>query len=281
VPHEDGAPLKQHVVSTSESLPKTSWPEGLVDIGAWPEGLVEIPNWPEGLVEVDFSWPERLSELAQPGESLLAPVINFLSDAIVRDSSSKDAVIVVALRRVPLIQGLAVFARVLESFGLSDHMQNNVDKLQRARTSNDEDYETWLLSELPTHASTGFTEFVDDSAWMANLWTGRMLDFFVEMCRGLLAGSETRPAIHAAYQKTVGEHHNWFQRQHFALSVMATLPVRRDFLHILGGGACIAKVHDDLGAFVNVASPLARFCFRLNDLVCSRMEKERKLTFGV
>merc|ERR1719221_693727 len=108
---------------------------------------------------------------------------------------------------------------------MGDHLLSNTEKLRRSKASKGESsYGPWLLSELPVHAANGYKGYVDDSAWMANLWIGWSMEFFVEMFAEIHEGQETKAAVDAAYRKTLCNHHNFFQRAAFNTAVKSLPP---------------------------------------------------------
>lgn len=212
------------------------------------------------------------------GETLLRPAIALFTAAVEAPAAEVGAAAAVpAMRRAPLIDGLEMCAYALDHFGLGSYMHTNVKKLRKARASEaEQDYGAWLLSELPTHAKTKYKEFVDDSAFMGNLWLCWILDFYVAMCRGLVGGAETRVAINQAYQRTLSTHHNWMQRQLFNASVATKTPARPKFFEALRGSAeSPAAVMEDLQAFADVGATVAEGLRRVNEVVCTRMQEER------
>merc|ERR1712060_578627 len=78
-------------------------------------------------------------------------------------------------------------------------------KLRRSKAdANLTGYKEWLLSELPVHGPS-YKEYVDDSAWMANLWIGWTLEFFVEMFAKLHGGRVSH--IPCAIAHACASHH--------------------------------------------------------------------------
>ncbi|CAK0894999.1 unnamed protein product, partial [Prorocentrum cordatum] len=72
----------------------------------------------------------------------------------------------------------------------------------------EDEYRAWLVSELPVHAATKYREYLDNSAWMANLWIGWSLEFFVELFAHLHKGQDTKAGVDLAYKQTLSKHHN-------------------------------------------------------------------------
>merc|ERR1719401_1723904 len=130
---------------------------------------------------------------------------------------------------------------------MGSHIEGNVQKLRKSKADpNKEGYRDWLLSELPVHEATGYKEYVDESAWMANLWIGWTLEFFVEFFAALHDGKDTKQSVDLAYKNTLYNHHNFFQRTAF-MTAVRQLPSRDDIFAKLKGPGSPADVQRDLG----------------------------------
>uniref|UniRef100_A0A7S3SRW2 Glycolipid transfer protein domain-containing protein n=1 Tax=Strombidinopsis acuminata TaxID=141414 RepID=A0A7S3SRW2_9SPIT len=160
---------------------------------------------------------------------------------------------------------------------MGSYLLLNTKKLRASKASPEiPNYRAWCLSELPVHAATGYKSYVDDSAWMANLWLGWTMEFFVEMFALLHEGRDTKASVEIAYKQTLEQHHNFFQRTAFQQAVKQ-LPVRQKMIAALqGSSAKSLDVVRDMGDFVAFGRPIVRFCLQLNEELSSRMTEERK-----
>lgn len=214
----------------------------------------------------------RNAELPEPG--LLGPALERLGAAVSLDASKQEAV---EVRREPFFEGLEALAQAMDGIGggIGGHLASNVKKLRRSKASQAEErYEAWLLSELPVHAANGYKEYLDDSAFMANLWIAWTLELFVEMFALLREGKEFKACVDAAYKQTLQKHHNLLQRAAFSAAAKR-LPSRERVLQSLGAGGGRAAADRDLAEFVAVGRPLVRLCARLNGEASARMQAAR------
>ncbi|CAK0827654.1 unnamed protein product [Prorocentrum cordatum] len=182
------------------------------------------------------------------------------------------------VRRVPLLEGLEAYASALDAMGgnMGSYLVANTKKLRASKADPGEGgYRAWALSELPVHERNGYKGYVDDSAWMANLWIGRMLEFFVELFAQLSGGAETGSAAEVAYRQTLQNHHSFLQRAAFTQAIKQ-LPDRRHILARLKGSAELGDAERDISEFVALGRPIASFCLRLNEELDARLQAERR-----
>lgn len=181
--------------------------------------------------------------------------------------------------RMPFIDGLSEYAKVLNHMGggMGSYLESNIVKLRSSKADqNKSGYRDWLLTELPVHQQTSYQKYVDDSAWMANLWIGWTLEFFAELFAELHQGQDTKAAADAAYNRTLYNHHNFFQRTAFTAAVKK-LPPRDDIFAKLRGEASFEDVRQEVAEFVRLARPLAVFCLDVNEMLDQRMQAEKKV----
>ncbi|CAK0819630.1 unnamed protein product, partial [Prorocentrum cordatum] len=183
------------------------------------------------------------------------------------------------LLRAPLLDGLDALAASLDklSNGMGEHLQKNVRKLRASKAdASESSYGAWLLSEAPVHEATKFRGYVDDSAWMANLWAYRTLDFFVELFGLVAQGRDTREATDAAYAQTLSKHHNMLERMAFSAGARQ-LPNREEFIkRLAGAGAGADDVQRDLESFVASGRGIVAFCDGMNKRLEVCLADERK-----
>ncbi|CAK0895000.1 unnamed protein product, partial [Prorocentrum cordatum] len=142
----------------------------------------------------------------------------------------------------------------------------------------EDEYRAWLVSELPVHAATKYREYLDNSAWMANLWIGWSLEFFVELFAHLHKGQDTKAGVDLAYKQTLSKHHNIrvLQRTAFSAAVKK-LPSPGHLLERLrGDGASAEDVSRDLAAFVALGHAIARCCSQVNEDLKALQVRERE-----
>lgn len=181
------------------------------------------------------------------------------------------------LRREPLVDGLEAFAWTLNRLGgdMGNHLYANTNKLRWSRTRNhSESYKGFLLGELHVHGATGYNHYVDDSAWMGNLWIARLLEFFVELFAELDDGHATRHAGWAAYSRSLEHHHDWFQKWLFSMA-LDKFPKREEFYNKLRGEGTIADVERDVARLVEVGRPIVQLMFEMKELVNDTMREKR------
>merc|ERR1719235_43546 len=111
---------------------------------------------------------------------------------------------------------------------------------------------------------------------MANLWIGRILEFFVEMFALIEEGKETKTSFDESYKQTLSKHHNMLQRGGFT-QAKYQLPNREQILESLRGdaGTSIAQadILKQLADFVAIGRPVFRFCLKMNDDLDQRLQK--------
>jgi len=208
----------------------------------------------------------------------MAPVLQALEAAVKLDGFGRASEVM----KDPLIDGLEAYAVVLECISgkLGASFVSNSKKLRSSKASpSEKSYRPWLLSELHVHKANGYKGYVDDSAWMGNLWIGWTLEFFVEMFALLKDGSETKPSVDAAYSKTLYNHHGFVQRTAFQAAVK-NLPTQRGIIQKLSGDASESDVLRELDMFVKFGRPLAKFCIDVNQELDNRMKEEQKVYSG-
>jgi len=210
-----------------------------------------------------------------PGASLLGGVLQHFEGAIGPASIAAEAT---EVQRDPFMDGLQEYAKVLDGLGgdMGSYLELNIKKLRASKADRTKQgYRDWLLSELPVHQATGYTGYVDESAWMANLWIGWTLEFFVEFFAHLHEGKDTHGSANSAYERTLGKHHKFYQRPLF-LRAVSRIPPRDELFAKLQGAGSAADVKRDLGAFVALGRPLVAFLLRANEEMDRRMQQERK-----
>lgn len=196
------------------------------------------------------------SRIAAPLAGELSQLASGMPLALAVDRLSRAAVFgdegkVASLRRASFVDGLEALADALDNLdgSLGSHVKLNTAKLRRSKADGTEDdYRTWLLSELPVHVAAGARGYVDDSAWMANLWIGRILEFlaalFLFIAEPWRVGDGQSPqgsrdvstlCVEAAYAQTLRPHHGFIQRAAFT-SLLKHLPSRARFIQQLGSG---------------------------------------------
>lgn len=217
--------------------------------------------------------PPALRPAAPPSGLLGATIVGFRAAVAPATleclSTGLSTTPLLELQREPLLEGLDAFAIALDTLGgsMGSYLRTNIAKLRRSKASRSQaGYRPWLLSELPVHASTGYKCYADDSAWMANLWIGWSLEFFVELFAELEQGRETKESAEAAYNRSLYGHHNFFQRAAFKAAV-GKLPARRDMP---------ASVLADVAEFVRLGRGVVEFCLRVNTELDERRQLERR-----
>jgi len=209
--------------------------------------------------------------------SLLSPVVQHF-EAAVQGNDSGGSGETREVKRVAFIDGLEEYAKLLDAMGgdMGSYLAANTKKLRSSKADKSKvGYREWLLTELPVHGSNGYKEYVDESAWMANLWIGWTLEFFVEMFARLHEGKDTKQSVDLAYKQTLYNHHNFFQRTAFNAAVRQ-LPERAKILNRLQGSGTSEDVKRELGNFVRLGRPLAAFCSKTNEELDLRLQAERK-----
>lgn len=205
---------------------------------------------------------------------LLGPTVRNFEQALAGSGAEPPS----EVRRAPLLDGLEAYASALDAMGgnMGSYLVANTKKLRASKADPaEEGYRAWALSELPVHERNGYKGYVDDSAWMANLWVGRTLEFFVELFAQLSGGAESGAAAEAAYRQTLQNHHSWPQRAAFTMAIKQ-LPGRQQILARLQGGAEPGDAERDISEFVALGRPIASFCLQLNEELDTRLQAERR-----
>mmetsp|Transcript_59914 Transcript_59914/g.129924 ORF Transcript_59914/g.129924 Transcript_59914/m.129924 type:complete len:342 (-) Transcript_59914:78-1103(-) len=218
--------------------------------------------------------PATPGQQPQTAGGLLDPVVSNFQSALVTGSDAAGT----KLRKVPFFEGLENFAVVLDQLGgsMGSYLLTNTQKLRKSKASkSEEDYREWLLSELPTHAANGYKGYVDNSAWMANLWIGWTMEFFVEFFALLEASRDTKKSVDTAYNKTLYNHHHFHERMLFKQAVKA-LPEYDQLLRRLAGKGSPQEAASALSAFVTLGRPVYGYCLKMNEELAKLMEAKRK-----
>jgi hypothetical protein len=176
-----------------------------------------------------------------------------------------------------LIKGFEGFAEVLDEVGkIGSHISCNVAKLRDAQVFKSEvDYQKWLVSELPVHASTKYKCYADPSAAMANLWIGWTLEFFVEVFAHLSQDQETAYAINAAYKETLANHHNFIMRNAFTIGMKRHMPNRTKLYELLQGDADPSVVAQEVETFVQEGRSIVQYLLQVQEVMAKALEAER------
>mmetsp|Transcript_5919 Transcript_5919/g.17123 ORF Transcript_5919/g.17123 Transcript_5919/m.17123 type:complete len:350 (+) Transcript_5919:109-1158(+) len=251
-------PLGQQVVT------KLTGDWDLVPLPAAPQDLPRIPSTPQAS-------PRR--------PSLLTPALLGLEAAVAGHVDVASGR-VLELDRVPLIEGLVAYAQALDALGggMGGFLQTNIDKLRKSKADASLiGFREWMLSELPVHAANGYRGYVDDSAWMANLWVWWTMEFFVEFFAQLYGGLDTKPGADVAYKRTLYNHHNFIQRAAFS-SAVGRLPSRQNLLQAIrgDGGAEGPDVLADMSKFVEAGRLVVLFLGQVNS-DCDALMKEARI----
>ncbi|CAK9055027.1 unnamed protein product, partial [Durusdinium trenchii] len=185
--------------------------DGLPDqYGQW--NLEDVPDArSRARTSSDFARPRALSS----GHGLLRPVISELHSAVMF-SDEEETPKVLDIRSEQFVKAMHSLVLVLERLGwrVSSCLETDNEKLTRLYgKAGKPSYRAWLLSETPVHEATGYQEYADDSATMANLWIARNLSFFAELFFLLADGLETSDGVNLAYARSLQEHHSFLQRQ--------------------------------------------------------------------
>jgi len=262
---EVSAPFDSRLATDGNGIVSTITPE----IGVQPaQGLNPAPE-PVPLA------PASTPVLVAKKSGKLGPVVRALEDAVKLDGVGKASEVL----KDPLIEALEACVIVLDTLQqkLGSNLQINCKKLRNAKASPwEKSYRPWLLTELPVHQATGYKSYVDESAFMANLWIGWTLEFFVEMFALLRKGSETKLSAESAYKKTLSHHHGFVQRTVFQ-SALAGLPPRKALLEKLQGDASEDDLYRELDIFVKLGRSLVLFCSESSAECNRRMQEEQKI----
>lgn len=209
---------------------------------------------------------------------LVGPVVQKLENCLILDGGQ-----VTSFKKVEFIEALEAVAAVLDKAlggGMGSYMVVNIEKLRKSKAPSTKDcYRTWLLSELPIHKATGYKSYVDESAFMANLWIGWQLEFFAELFRLLHQGDDVKTCVNNAYAKTLKTHHNMFQSGAF-YAAARQLPSKEKFFETLQGSepnkATVAEVKEAVGAFAKSTKTISDFCGRMVKEIETKMAEEKK-----
>merc|ERR1719468_1424664 len=160
---------------------------------------------------------------------------------------------------------------------MGSYMEKNVKALRNSKASaSEEDYRAWMLSELPVHAAAGYKGYVDDTAWMSNLWIWWTMEFFVEWFAGIVEGkSSTKACAEEVYKKTLYNHQNFFQRTAFTAG-FKRLPDRNACIAKIQGNGTPDDVVHDLATMVSYARPLLIYLGERNSEVDNLLKSEKK-----
>lgn len=227
--------------------------------------------------------PVKEDEALGRPTGLLGPTLRGFRAAVADWSAgaTSDSDALAEVQRAPFVEGLDAFSKLLDSVGgsMGSYLKENVDKLSSSKASASiPGYRDWLLSELPVHAATGYRSYADPSAWMANLWIGWNLEFFVEFLADIYEGKNTKKSAELAYKRSLTKHHNMFQRAAFTAAI-GRLPDREKLLRLLQGSDSAEGPVDvlaDINELIYIGRALYKFCDRLNVELGDCMEKERK-----
>jgi hypothetical protein len=255
----------------------------------WEKDGTELPLLPERLTlpERTFArWedfcPRETASPSEPMPGLLGPTVRHFERAVI-DDGTRGSGLVPELCKTAFLNGMESFAVALNQLGgsLGDYLLTNVKKFRNSKAAarDEEDLRKWLVSELPLHKATRYKTYVDDSAWMANLWVGRILEFFVELFAFIQQGLDTKASVDQAYKQTLLHHHNFIQRSAFQLAAKK-LPSREDMLEKLGSDDARASMSQEqilkqLAEFVSVGRLVARFCLQMDEEFVQSMRQER------
>jgi hypothetical protein len=211
-----------------------------------------------------------------PGnKSLLGPTNRIFIEALSLGSDSR----VVSMKRCKFVEGLENFTGILDQMGggMGSYLETNTKKLRNSKASaSEEDYRAWMRSELPVHAAAGYKGYVDDSAWMANLWIWWTLEFFVEFFAAIIEStSSMKICAEEVHKKTLYNHQNFFQRTAFT-TAMKKLPDSNAIIAKFQGDGTSDDVLRDVATFVSLGRPLVSYLGELNGEVDYLMQSEKK-----
>jgi hypothetical protein len=182
----------------------------------------------------------------------------------------------------PLLDGIENLVDVLQQLakdrGLGDHLKADLAKIRRSKApalQEGDDFKTWLLGEMPVHAATKYKSYVDDSAFMGQLWVGRQLEFWVEVISALSDGKASSAAVDAAYKATLKKHHGILQAAAFS-AVLKGLPSREELLGLLRGEAEETVLRKELKAFVDSGRAIAKYMLALDKEIDALRANERR-----
>lgn len=211
--------------------------------------------------------------------STLAVVTQNWRRAVVGEASATTALV-----KTPLLLGSDGMVDVLNALsqGIGDYLKADLEKVRKSKApelkDGGDDYKQWLLGEMPVHAATRYRGYVDDSAFMGQLWVGRQLEFWVEVFAGLKAGKGTKEAADAAYKGTLKKHHGMMQVAAFT-GALKGLPDRQALMGVLQGEAEDADFAADLEDLVSLGRPIAKYMLALDKEIDGLRAQEQK-SFG-
>jgi hypothetical protein len=237
------------------------------------EPLVPLSQIASTAVEEKPEEKPALAPVEYRKQGLLGPTVCSFKAAVVLGDHGK----VVSADRELLIQSLERYVVVLDEMGgFGSYISGNCKKLRASKaTATESDYEAWMRSELPVHASTKYKDFVDPSAWVANVWIARILEFMVELFANLHRGMEMSPSIDAAYKETLYAHHNFIMRSAFMVGIKQ-MPTRAKLFQKLQGDAMRDDAMVELEEFVALGRPVVRYLFEMHEVVEGMLQSERK-----
>mmetsp|Transcript_52201 Transcript_52201/g.121861 ORF Transcript_52201/g.121861 Transcript_52201/m.121861 type:complete len:365 (+) Transcript_52201:47-1141(+) len=226
----------------------------------------------------DFESAKPISRTLSEAHSAgaLRPVISRLREAVLQEDGA-----ISDMHSALFLEGLQSLALVLELLGwhLDDFLTTDLEKLRRSMAKHGKPtYRAWLLAEVPLHAETGFKEYVDESAAMANLWVARNLDFFSQLFGLLAEGYETADCVHVAYSRTLQEHHSFLQRQAFFL-VMTQLPTGDALFKILEGEVRVGTdaVIQELEELAEIGERITKFLSDMDgEIVAENLKRQEQ-----
>jgi len=218
---------------------------------------------------------EALKEDPPGDKSLMGPLNIIFSETLSLGSDGR----VVSMKRSGFVKGMQNFTALLDQLGggMGSYIENNVKKLQNSKASaSEEDYQAWMRSELPVHAAAGYKGYVDDSAWMGNLWIWWTLEFFVEMFAGVVEStSSMKVCADEAFKKTLYNHQNFFQRTAFT-TAMKKLLDRNALIAKFQRDGTPDDVLLDVATFVSLGRPLCTYLGEINGQVDNLLQSEKK-----
>jgi len=282
----DGHPAKVEPQAVADGQPAKVEPEPVADSNLTKKEIEPVADSQlvktEPEPEVAANQPEAANPPAEapignpPGnKSLLGPTNRIFSEAL---SCSSDGQ-VVSMKRTEFVEGVESIAELLDQLGggMGSYLVTNTKKLRNSKASaSEEDFRAWMRSELPVHAAAGYKGYVDESAWMANLWIWWTLEFFVELFAGVVEStSDMKVCADEAYKKTLYNHQNFFQRTAFQ-AAMKKLPDRAGVTVKFQGDATPDDVFRDVATFISLGRPLVRYLGEINEEVDTLLQSEKK-----
>lgn len=227
---------------------------------------------------VDAADEKKESGAVSKKSSTLGVITQNWRRAVVGEASTATALV-----KTPLLLGSDGMVDVLNALskGLGDYLKADLEKVRKSKApelEDGDDYKQWLLGEMPVHAATRYRGYVDDSAFMGQLWVGRQLEFWVEVFAGLKAGKGTKEAADVAYQGTLKKHHGFMQVAAFT-GALKGLPDRQALMGALQGEAENADFAADLEEFVSLGRPIAKYMLVLDKEIDGLRAQEQK-NFG-